>query len=187
MSKGFLFAATYSWSHALGDSDQNGYVQSDASDLRRDYGNLSTDVQNYFVLRALYTAKTSIPWLRWANGIGISSNTMATSGRPLNPTTTDLNGDLISNDRPLFMKRNSFRGPAYVRVDARIWKTFTVVKRYNFEVMAEAVNLLNHTNAACSVTGCNSAINGVYNSAAFGQLKAAAQSRIGQIGGRFTF
>lgn len=187
MSKGFLFAATYSWSHALGDSDQNGYIQSDASDLRRDYGNLSTDVQNYFVLRALYTTKTSGPWLRWANGIGLSTTTMATSGRPLNPTTTDLNGDLIANDRPLFMERNSFRGPVYFRVDGRVSKTFRVKNRYGFEVMAESDNLLNHTNPGCGVTGCNSAVNGVYNSATFGKLTVAAQSRIAQVGGRFTF
>ena len=187
MSKGLLFSLTYSWSHALGDSDQNGYVVSDPSNLRRDYGNLSTDVQSYFVARALYTTKTSRSWLRWANGIGISTTTMATSGRPLNPTTTDLNGDLIANDRPLFMERNSFRGPAYFRVDGRVSKTFKVKDRYGFEVLVEADNLLNHTNAACSVTGCNSAVNGVYNSAAFGNTTVAAQSRIGQLGGRFTF
>ena len=187
MSKGLLFGVTYSWSHALGDSDQNGYVVSDPSDFRRDYGNLSTDVQSYFVGRVLYTANTSGPWLRWANGIGLSTTTMATSGRPLNPTTTDLNGDLVANDRPLFMERNSFRGPIYFRVDARVSKTFRIEKRYAFEVMAEADNLLNHTNPACSVTGCNSAVNGVYNSAAFGRLTAAAQSRVAQVGGRFTF
>jgi hypothetical protein len=188
MSKGLLFAATYSWSHALGDSDQNGYIVSDSSDPRRDYGNLSTDVQSYFVARALYTANTSLLWLRWINGIGLSTTTMATSGRPLNPTAgADLNGDLITNDRPLFMARNSFRGPIYVLVDARASKTFTVERRYQFEVMAEADNLFNHTNAACSVTGCNSAVNGSYNSPTFGQLTVAGPSRIAQVGGRFTF
>ena len=188
MSHGLLVAATYSWSHALGDSDQNGYAVSDPSDVRRDYGNLSTDVRHYFVLRALYTAHTSVSWLRWANGIGLSTMTMVTSGRPLNPLAgADLNGDLATNDRPLFVQRNSLRGPNYALVNARASKTFTFEKRFNFELMAEADNLLNHKNAACSVTGCNGAINGNVNSDSFGLITAAAPSRTAQVGGRFTF
>jgi hypothetical protein len=187
LSRDFQFTANYSWSHALGDSDQNGYVVSDPSNVRRDYGNLSTDVRHYFIVRGLYTTRFQPKAVRWASGIGFSVIGQVTSGYPLDARTSDLNGDGVSNDRPLFTERNQYRGPNYVRFDARASKTFTIHQRYKLQAIFEGSNILNHENAACSVIGCNSAVNGTYNSTAFGSLILAAQSRTAQVGGRFTF
>ena len=192
LSHNLQFTANYSWSHALGDSDQNGYVVSDPSNVHRDYGNLSTDVRNYFIARGLYRTSFRSKPVLWANGIGVSLMSMITSGYPLDARTTDLNGDLASNDRPLFVERNAFRGPNYVRFDARASKVFAFREKYNLEAIVEGSNVFNHENAACSVIGCNSAVNGSYGSgttpaATFGNITAAAQSRTAQVGARFSF
>jgi hypothetical protein len=187
VSHGLEFMANYSWSHALGDSDQNGYVVSDPSNVRRDYGNLSTDVRHYFVARGLYTTRFQRKAFHWASGIGFSVMSQITSGYPLDARTSDLNGDGASNDRPLFFERNQFRGPHYLRSDARASKTFTLHDRYKLQAIFEGSNIFNHKNAACSVIGCNSAVNGTYNSTGFGNVTVAAQSRTAQVGGRFTF
>ncbi len=187
VSHGLQFMANYSWSHALGDSDQNGYVVSDPSNVRRDYGNLSTDVRHYFVARGLYTTRFQPKAFHWASGIGFSVMSQITSGYPLDARTSDLNGDAASNDRPLFFERNQFRGPHYLRFDARASKTFTLHERYKLQVIFEGSNIFNHKNAACSVTGCNAAVNGTYNSTGFGNVTSAAQSRTAQMGGRLTF
>jgi hypothetical protein len=192
LSKNLQFTANYSWSHALGDSDQNGYVASDPSNVRRDYGNMSTDVRNYFIARGLYRTSFRSKPVRWASGTGVSLMSMITSGYPLDARTTDLNGDLASNDRPLFVERNAFRGPNYVRFDARASKVFTFKEKYHLEAIIEGSNIFNHKNAACSVIGCNSAVNGAYGSgttpaSTFGNVTVAAQSRTAQVGGRFSF
>jgi hypothetical protein len=192
LSRNLQFTVNYSWSHALGDSDQNGYVVSDPSNVRRDYGNMSTDVRNYFIARGIYRTSFRPKPLRWASGIGVSLMSMITSGYPLDARTTDLNGDLASNDRPLFVERNAFRGPNYIRFDARASKVFRFKEKYSLEAIIEGSNIFNHENAACSVIGCNSAVNGAYGSgttpaATFGNITAAAQSRTAQVGGRFSF
>jgi len=192
LSRDFQFTVNYSWSHALGDSDQNGYVVSDPSNVHSDYGNMSTDVRHYFIGRGLYSTRFRSKALRWASGTGFSVMSLITSGYPLDARTTDLNGDLASNDRPIGFSRNAFRGPSFMRFDARASKSFRIRERYKIEGLIESSNLLNHKNAACTVTGCNSAVNGQYGTgttpaATFGQLITAASSRTVQFGARLTF
>lgn len=192
LTNNLQFSVNYSWSHALSDSDQNGYVVSDPSNVRRDYGNMSTDVRNYFIGRGLYSTSFKRRPMKWASGLGLSVMSLITSGYPLDARTTDLNGDLASNDRPLFFSRNAFRGPNFVRFDARASKTFTIREKYRIEGLIEGSNIFNHKNAACSVTGCNSAVNGSWGSgttpaATFGQVTVAASSRTVQAGARFSF
>jgi len=187
-SHGLLFNAYYSYSHALGDADQTGVAVSDVSDRARDYGNMSSDLRHYFSFRGSYQPHIAFRPLNWLNGFTASTIAMVNSGYPLNPLAgADLNGDLVSNDRPLFMQRNSFRGPGFQQVDARLSRTFTFAERYHVEGMIEAENLLNHLNANCTAAGCNSAINAVYSGASFGRITTARTPRRLQIGGRFYF
>jgi len=158
------------------------------SDRARDYGNMSSDLRHYFSFRGSYQPHIAFRPLNWLNGFTASTIAMVNSGYPLNPLAgADLNGDLVSNDRPLFMQRNSFRGPGFQQVDARLSRTFTFAERYHVEGMIEAENLLNHLNANCTAAGCNSAINAVYSGASFGRITTARTPRRLQIGGRFYF
>jgi len=188
MSHGLLFTAYYSYSHSLGSADQTGVATSDPSNVSSDYGNLSSDLRHYFTFRGSYKTKFNVRALKWASGFTTSLITMLNSGYPLNPLAgADLNGDLVTNDRPLFMQRNSFRGPKFQQIDARVMRTFTIKDRYHIEGIIEAENLLNHLNANCTTSGCNSAITGTYTSANFGRVVTARAPRRLEIGGRFYF
>jgi hypothetical protein len=121
---------------------------------------------------------------------------LITSGRPLDPRVGgDPNGDLLYNDRANFASRNSYHGPNYYRIDARLSKIFPIKRKYRLEVLIEGANILNHLNAACSVTGCNSAVEGILYSnigtttpsANFGEILTAANPRTAQVGARFSF
>jgi hypothetical protein len=61
---------------------------------------------------------------------------------------TDLNGDGINNDRPPFRGRNDTPGYGLKEVNLRISRTFRFYERYSLELIREAENLLNSTNAA---------------------------------------
>jgi hypothetical protein len=73
------------------------------------------------------------------------------SGRPVNPLTgIDTFHSLAwpLSARPAGMGRNSFRTPTLVNVDFRVLKFFPVGKNSKLDVVAEAFNLLNHTNVS---------------------------------------
>jgi hypothetical protein len=72
--------------------------------------------------------------------------------RPLLVTETGLdnNGDTVFNDRPPGITRNTGHGPGYANVDLRFGKTFRLKGRDHnpkqFELAADAFNVLNHVN-----------------------------------------
>ena len=70
------------------------------------------------------------------------------SGHPFNVLAgTDINGDRHStNDRPLGISRDSGLGPDFFTWDLRLAKRINLGERVNFQLTAEAFNLLNRTN-----------------------------------------
>jgi hypothetical protein len=75
--------------------------------------------------------------------------------------------------------RNAFRSPNYYDLDAAISRTFPIRERLNFNLRMEAFNVLNHPNLTT--------FNTTLSSGTFGNATAAADPRIFQLAGKFTF
>jgi hypothetical protein len=176
------------WNDSTGDT---GSPVSDPSNWRRDYGLSSADNRHRLAVHAVLTPQWKGRSLaaRMASGWMIAPSFSANTGFPVNVVAgTDLNGDLVNNDRPLFVPRNSVRGPAFRELNLRLSRTFILLpERLRLEVMAEAENLLNSTNAACGIGGCTAAVVNRFGAADFGRITSALNSRQIQLGGRITF
>jgi len=114
------------------------------------------------------------------------------SGAPFDITTGfDDNHDTVANDRPPGVSRDTGRGPATVRLDVRLTKTFKVaspflgdrlpVKRemHDLEFSVDAFNALNHTNFSHIV--------GARSSPFFGRANSALQARTLQFSVKYAF
>jgi hypothetical protein len=122
------------------------------------------------------------------DGWMIAPNVTLTSAFPINVVQgSDLNGDGINNDRPLFRGRNDTAGYGFKEVNLRISRTFRFYERYSLELIGEAENLLNSTNAACTTAGCTGAVVNTFNAPDFKRITFATDSRQIQLGAKFRF
>jgi hypothetical protein len=80
-------------------------------------------------------------------------------------------------------RRGVIQGPGFNKLDVGIFRNFRLWRESSFQFRAEGYNVLNHTNWATVTT---SAASGANNSA-FGQVTAARDPRILQVGGKFQF
>ena len=189
VSRGLQFGTTYSYSKALGTGDQIGAAITDPSDPKRDYGRLSADLHHFWTFQGTYKTSGLKNAYRFFNGIGFSTMTFVHSGYPLNPYAgSDLNKDGNSNDRPLFVSRNSLNGPHFYQVDFRASKDVAIHDRFHLELRAEAQDVLNHQNADCNATsGCSSAIENNVATKTYLQIQTTRIPRQVQFGGRLYF
>lgn len=75
--------------------------------------------------------------------------------------------------------RNAFRQPNYYNMDVSMTRTFPVYERLTLNLRLEAFNVLNHPNFNAFTTAVNSPT--------FGNATTAAEPRIFQAAGKFTF
>jgi hypothetical protein len=187
-SRDFQFMASYTLGHAFNTNDSTGDSGSnvtDSTNLGRDYGPSSSDQRNRFVLEGVWQPRVRNAFL---DGWMIAPNVTLASGFPINVVQgSDLNGDGINNDRPLFRARNDTPGYGFKEVNLRISRAFRYKERYSLEIIGEAENLLNSTNAACSTAGCTGAVVNTFNAPDFKRITSATDSRQIQIGGRIRF
>lgn len=180
-SRGFQVSGSYTtgWAFNVNDSvGDNGSSVTDSTNIRRDYGWSSSDQRHRFVGAAVW---------QW-RGYMVSPNVTFTSAFPVTAVQgSDLNGDGVNNDRPLFRGRNDVRGYGFNEVNLRISKTIPIRERFRLELIAEAENLLNSTNAACGAGGCSGAVVTRFDAADFRRITSATNSRQIQLGGRFRF
>ncbi|MCX6596440.1 MAG: TonB-dependent receptor [Acidobacteria bacterium] len=187
-SKGLQLSATWSWSHALSDSDLQGGALTDPSNRRLDYGNSGTDVRHSFNTQWLYAPRFDNAGLKWINGFELSSLLWYNSGYNVNAVAgTDVNNDLTVNDRLAGRARNSFRGPDFLQMDTRISRKFKLFEKYTAEAIAEAENMMNRLNPGCSIDGCTGAVVNRDGAADFGRITAARNGRQLQFGFRVSF
>lgn len=187
-SRGIQFSTTYSWSHALNIGDLDGGALTDPSNRQRDYGNSNANLRYSWVLQGLYAPKLSADAWRWLNGFELSTMVFYNSGFPINPVAgVDLNNDLVLNDRPLFLGRNSITGPDMLDFDLRLVRRFTYRERYHLELIAESENLTNRLNANCGTAGCTSSVVNTWGAADFGRITATQPGRKIQFGFRLSF
>ena len=187
-SHSFQFAASYTLGWAFNTNDSTGDAGSnvtDSTNLARDYGHSSSDQRHRFVLQGVWQPRVRNLLL---DGWMIAPNVTLTSSFPVNVVQgSDLNGDGINNDRPLFRGRNDTPGYGFEEVNLRVSRAFRVRERYSLELIGEAENLLNHTNAACTTAGCTGAVVNTFNAVDFKRVTSATDSRQIQIGGRIRF
>ncbi|HYL75387.1 MAG TPA: TonB-dependent receptor [Bryobacteraceae bacterium] len=172
-SKGYEFFLTYTWSHALDDApernilDSSNLMPEDPTNRSRDYGNSFSDRRNALTGTGVLHPHFDVtgPMKYFVNNNQMSFILEATSGDIFNiGSNRNLNGDPTvpaSLQRPLFIGRDTYRGPAIYEFNMRYSRIFPVTERIRPEFLAEFGNLFNHANfAGGSATG-GSAINTV--------------------------
>ncbi|MHB8887887.1 MAG: TonB-dependent receptor [Acidobacteriaceae bacterium] len=189
LNHGVEFGINYTYSHALADNIGEGGAGEDPTNLKRDYGNADDDVRHNLVIQGILEPTTSIQKLKWINGFEFTSTYFYNSGFPINEVSgVDLNKDGILNDRPLFVARNSFRGPGLSEADAQLMRNFNFRERYHLSVFGAAENILNTSNANCNTSsGCTGAVIHTAGASDFGRVVSARTSRNVQAGLKFSF
>lgn len=182
-SRGLQLSSTWSWSHAIAEGDLEGGALMDPSLRTRDRGNANADVRHNWVMQGLWA-----PEAKWVKGFEMSSVVFFNSGYMINPLAgTDLNNDLVLNDRLPFRSRNSVTGPGFFQIDFRLTRRIRIAERHTIELIAESENLTNHLNAGCSIAGCTGAVVNRDGAADFGRITATRAGRNFQFGMRYAF
>ncbi len=213
VAAGLMLSASYTWSHAISDTPEgNSYDNSvfieDPTNRKRDRGNSIINRPNAFTFSGVYQPNTHLA-NRYLSGL-INGNNLAvlvnaSSGDQQNEVTgTNLDGDARSSgaQRPLFVGRDTLRGPSIYQADARFTRTFgTYFERVQPQVFVEANNFLNRSNFTSINTNASvnpsTLVNGAVPSNA-GQITATGQpsliptsslleARILQFGARVSF
>jgi Carboxypeptidase regulatory-like domain/TonB dependent receptor len=160
---GYDFFASYTLSHSLDDAPESNVLDSgslhlsDPSNRHRDYGNGLADRRHAFnfggVLEPSFGKGSGLAYL--ANHNKVSFLLVARSGDIFNiGSNRTLNGDTIiasSDQRPLFIGRDTVRGPGVYQLDLKYSRVFPIHERWQPEFYAEWWNMLNHSN----ITGLN--------------------------------
>ncbi len=188
MTDGLQLSGSYSYAKARSIGDMEGGALMDPANPERDWGASPGDVRHTVSAQATYTPALPASAVRWLNGFQFATLVFFNSGFPVNALAgTDLNNDLVLNDRALFRDRNAFTGPDYFQVDFRLSRRFTFGGTTAVELMVESENLVNRLNAACSIAGCTSAVVNREGAADFGRITSTRPGRYVQFGARFTF
>ena len=162
VSRGFQVNASYTWSHSISDApDANSFEQNlfieDNTSRQRDRGNSTVNRPSALTLSALISPKINSQsriwnWLANNNDLAILGN--FSSGDQQNITSTrNLNNDTKAATRPLFIGRNTVRGPLVSQMDLRYTRTFlTLWERVKPKFIFEVNNVFNHENIMALIT-----------------------------------
>jgi hypothetical protein len=157
--------ATYTWSHAIDDApeqnniDSGNFLPADPTNRRIERGDSLTDKRHVFNLTGVFfpefkSANRTANYL--ANHNRLSVSIVAATGDVFNMgSNQNLNKDnatATTFQRPLFVGRNTLRGPGQFEMNARYSRLFPIRESKQMEFIAETTNLTNRLN----VTGINS-------------------------------
>ena len=157
----FQVQVNYAWSHAIDNAPEEnvldsgaGFAVSDPTNIRRDRGNSPTDRRHIFTMNGVWdptfnVADKGLNYFLNHNQLAFFVN-MA-SGDPFNIVANSAllgPSEATRVSRPNFVGRDTFRGQRIGQVDVR-YSRFIPIRgdRIRAEVLAEASNLFNHTNA----------------------------------------
>jgi hypothetical protein len=204
LSHGLVLDASYTWAHAIDDAPEQNNIDSasqfpsDPSNRRRDRGNSLTDRRNTFMLNGVYSpflTKAPGAWNYILRNNQVSFAFVGFGGDIFNIGSNQvLNGDATiatAQQRPLYIGRNTYRGPATYQLDTRYTRVIPFGERIQGQLFAEFTNLFNHTN----VTNVNTTATVVPSGALAGTIltppsyawTAALDQRLMQFGVRVVF
>lgn len=156
-SRGYQISASYTYSHTISDApDVNTFEQNlpieDPTNRLRDRGNSYVNRPHALtvssVLEPRVTAhNTFLNRILNDNQLAVLVNT--SSGDEQNVRANKvLNGDATTSavTRPLFIGRNTVRGPKIFQMDVRYTREFPIRERFRPQFFAEFNNLFNHPN-----------------------------------------
>ncbi len=146
----FQFQANYTFSKTIDDiTDYNSaFAAAFPTRLNLERGLSSFDIRHNFVASGVFTSPFNNVVLR---DISLSPIVYIRSGIPFTLYTgADTNGDTHTNDRLIYIGRNTGIGPNFRSVDLRFTKAFRIKSdaATRVEFLVEATNLLNRTNFA---------------------------------------
>ncbi len=176
---GLQFTFNYGYSKARNNGDLVGGTLMDPSSLDRDWGPSNLD-QPHSVSTQWSYAPAFSSGLRVLNGFQFSGTTFYSSGFPFSPLAgSDLNADLVLNDRLPGTGRNSATLPNFLQTDLRISRRVGLGGSRALELMLESENAFNRLNATSVVTQ--------QRASDFGRITATRPGRYIQLGARFAF
>ena len=158
LSHGLVVDASYTWAHAIDDAPEQNNIDSasqfpsDPSNRRRDRGNSLTDRRNSFMMNGVYTptrakAPGALNYILRNNQLSFAF--VGYGGDIFNIGSNQvLNGDATiatAQQRPLYIGRNTYRGPATYQLDSRYTRLIPFGERIQGQFFAEFTNLFNHT------------------------------------------
>lgn len=156
VAQGLTINASYTWSHSIGDApdansfEQNVFIEDNTNRLR-DRGNSLVNRPSAFTMSSVIAPRPKLQnrtwnWLANNNELAILAN--CSSGDEQNVTANrTLNNDAKAATRPLYVGRDTVRGPAIYQFDARFTRTFLTIKeRFKPKFIAEFNNVFNREN-----------------------------------------
>jgi hypothetical protein len=159
LSNGIEFLATYTYAHAIDDAPEQNNIDSaaflleDPTNRHRDRGNSLTDRRHAFNANAVLNPQFKVQsstLSKLINGYRLSMAFIAQSGDVFNEGSNRiLNGDsstAATYQRPLYIGRNTIRGPAVYELNARFSREFGIWERLRLQAFAESTNVFNHDN-----------------------------------------
>lgn len=195
LTAGILIDSSYTWSHTISDApDANSFEQNvpieDPAWRGRDRGNSLVNRPSAFnasLVLAPSFRMTNGALSRLANGNQLTMLANISSGDQQNITSSfsPLNGDSsTTNQRPLYIGRDTVRGPRVFQIDARYTRTlFTIHERIQPKILVEANNVFNNKNVtALNTTVTTTALGVPTLPAFFPPTSTVLEARIIQLG-----
>jgi hypothetical protein len=157
-SGGYEIDASYTWSHTISDApDANSFEQNvpieDPTNRARDRGNSIVNRPNALLVTGVFAPtfkidNTFLKHLANDNQLTILGNFSSGDQQNVTSSFSTLNGDsTTSSQRPLFIGRDTVRGPNIYQFDARYTRIlFTIHEHIQPKLLAEANNVFNHRN-----------------------------------------
>ncbi|HEU0172810.1 MAG TPA: carboxypeptidase regulatory-like domain-containing protein [Blastocatellia bacterium] len=163
-SKGYQLSASYTWSHGIDDAPEINVIDSteflsDPTNRLRDRGNSLADQRHTFIFSGVLNPKFDVgnriaSALANNNQVGVIAR-FNTGFRFNVRGNNDLNRDgVATNDRPLFIGRNTATSGPVKQIDLRYSRFVPVRESMRIEVIGEFTNLFNIVN----VSGVNQVV-----------------------------